>query len=80
MPLRGTRTFDSERPEVHAVLENDDVGGDDVMRKKKGKMDSKSDRNVSNLPEKPKSPISSSFPGWLSASSSVAFFNLVKQK
>lgn len=49
MPLRRTRTFDSERPEVHAVVEND-VGGDDVMR----------DRNVSNLPEKSESLCSSS--------------------
>lgn len=35
MPLRRTRMFDSERPEIHTVLENDDVGGDDVMREKK---------------------------------------------
>lgn len=26
MPLKRTRTFDSERPEVQTVLENDDVG------------------------------------------------------
>lgn len=32
MPLRRTRTFDSERQEVHTVLEND-VGEDDVMGK-----------------------------------------------
>lgn len=34
IPVRRTRTFDSERPEVHTVLENDDVGRDDAMRKK----------------------------------------------
>lgn len=27
MPLRRTRTFDSERQEVHTVLGNDDVDG-----------------------------------------------------
>ena len=57
MPSRRTATFDFERQEVHTVLENDDVGGDDVMCKK---IDSKPDGNVSNLPEKLKSPLSSS--------------------
>lgn len=43
--LKGTRTFDSGGPEVHAVLGKVDVS-----------------KNVSNLPEKPKAPLSSSTP------------------
>lgn len=57
MPLRRTRTFDSERQEAHTVLENDDVGGDDGMRTE---MDSKPEGKVSNLPEKLKYLLSSS--------------------
>ena len=57
MPLRRTRTFDSERQEAHTVLENDDVGGDDGMRTE---MDSKPEGKVSNLPEILKYPLSSS--------------------
>lgn len=57
MPLRRTRAFDSHRQEVHTVLENDDVGEDDVRRKK---WIQKPDRNVSSLPEKLESPLSSS--------------------
>lgn len=48
--LRETRMFDPKRPDIHTVLENDDAGGEELKS------------NVSNLPEKLKSPHSSSSP------------------
>ena len=71
MPLRRTRAFDSPRQEVHTVLENDDVGGDDVRRKKRieslMEMFPTYQRNSNPLSPPPFS------------SSSVVFFNLAEK-